>query len=319
MTLGIDAQVLAELGPLLEAVGEVEPPPIGDVESRRVNGHRMFDYVATTWQPVADVEVDRHTLTTADGATLALGWYHSPTGRPGSAVLYLHGGGMIFGLEHIGAVYDLAVRDYVAASGVPMLVVDYRIAPEHPHPTPVEDCYAALQWLAANAATLGVEPARIGVMGDSAGGGLAAGVCLLARDRGGPPIAQQLLIYPMLDDRAHALDPQLLPFLTWTYDDNVTGWAALLGDTAGSDAVSPYAAPARATDLSGLPETYIDVGDLDIFRDEDITYARRLSDAGVPTELHLHPGCPHAFEALARGADVSQRAINDRLRRLRTL
>jgi acetyl esterase/lipase len=319
--------VAAELGPLLKAIGDVEPLPIGDIENRRVNGHRMFDYVATTWQPVADVDVERHTLTTADGATLPLGWYHTPrrlgpppeSPGPGSAVLYLHGGGMIFGLEHLGLVYDLAVRDYVATTGVPMLVVDYRIAPEHPHPTPVEDCYAALQWLAGNSQTLGVDPARIGVMGDSAGGGLAAGVCLLARDRGGPPIAQQLLIYPMLDDRPHIPDPQLLPFLTWTYDDNVTGWAALLGDAAGTDAVSPFAAPARASDLSGLPDTYIDVGDLDIFRDEDITYARRLSDAGVPTELHLHPGCPHAFEALARGADVSQRAINDRLRRLHTL
>jgi acetyl esterase/lipase len=319
MPLGIDAQVLAELGPLLEAVGEAEAPPIGDVETRRVNGHRMFDYVATTWQPVAGVEVDRHTLTTGDGATLDLAWYHTSGGQPGSAVLYLHGGGMIFGLEHLGRVYDLVVRDYVTTSDVPMLMVDYRIAPEHPHPTPVEDCYAALRWLADNAATLGVDPARIAVMGDSAGGGLAAGVCLLARDRGGPPIAQQLLIYPMLDDRAHTPDPQLMPFLTWTYDDNVTGWAALLGERAGTDAVPPYAAPARATDLAGLPETYIDVGDLDIFRDEDIAYARRLSDVGVPTELHLHPGCPHAFEALARGADVSQRAIADRLRRLRTL
>jgi acetyl esterase/lipase len=319
MPLGIDAQVLAELGPLLEAVGEAEAPPIGDVETRRVNGHRMFDYVATTWQPVAGVEVDRHTLTTGDGATLDRAWYHTSGGQPGSAVLYLHGGGMIFGLEHLGRVYDLVVRDYVTTSDVPMLMVDYRIAPEHPHPTPVEDCYAALRWLADNAATLGVDPARIAVMGDSAGGGLAAGVCLLARDRGGPPIAQQLLIYPMLDDRAHTPDPQLMPFLTWTYDDNVTGWAALLGERAGTDAVPPYAAPARATDLAGLPETYIDVGDLDIFRDEDIAYARRLSDVGVPTELHLHPGCPHAFEALARGADVSQRAIADRLRRLRTL
>jgi acetyl esterase/lipase len=319
MALVMDAQVLAELGPLLAAIGEVESPPIGDVESRRVNGHRMFDYVATTWKPVTDVEVDRYTLTTADGATLALAWYHMPADGPGSAVLYLHGGGMIFGLEHLGRLYDLAVRDYVATSGVPMLVVDYRVAPEHPHPTPVEDCYAALRWLADNATTLDVDPARIGVMGDSAGGGLAAGVCLLARDRGGPPVAQQLLVYPMLDDRANTPDPQLLPFLTWTYDDNVTGWAALLGDAAGTDAVSPYAAPARATDLAGLPDTYIDVGDLDIFRDEDLTYARRLSDAGVPTELHLLPGCPHAFEALARSADVSQRAINDRLRRLRNL
>jgi len=319
VALGIDPQVLAELAPLLEALGPAEPPPIGDVEARRVGGHRMFDYVANQWEAPPGVEADRHGITGYDGAELGARWYRTDGPQPGSAVLYLHGGGMIFGLEHIGGLYDLAVREYVATSGVPMLVVDYRVAPEHPHPTPVEDCYSALRWLAENAASLGVDPARIAVMGDSAGGGLAAGVCLLARDRGGPAVAQQLLIYPMLDDCTRTPDPQLLPFLTWTYDDNITGWDALLGDRTGTDAVSPYAAPARAGDLSGLPDTYIDVGDLDIFRDEDICYARRLSDAGVPTELHLHPGCPHAFEALARGADVSQRAIDDRLRRLRTL
>jgi acetyl esterase/lipase len=320
MALGIDEQVLAEMAPLLAAVGETEPPPIGDVDARRVNGHRMFDHVASSREPVSGVDTQRHTATAEDGATLELRWYQ-PAGieGPGSAALYLHGGGMIFGLEHIGALYDLAVRQYVAASGVPMLVVDYRIAPENRHPTPVEDCYAALRWLSSNASTLGVDPARIGVMGDSAGGGLAAGVCLLARDRVGPAVAQQLLIYPMLDDRPGAVDPQLLPFLTWTYDDNVTGWGALLGDSAGTDAVSGYAAPARAEDLSGLPATYIDVGDLDIFRDEDIVYARRLADAGVPTELHVYPGCPHAFEALAHDAEVSKRVIADRVRRLRLL
>jgi acetyl esterase/lipase len=200
-----------------------------------------------------------------------------------------------------------------------MLVVDYRVAPEHPDLTPVEDCYAALVWLNEHASELGIDPDRVAVMGDSAGGGLAAGVCLMARDRGGPAVAQQLLIYPMLDDHPAAPNPQLLPFLTWSYDDNVTGWAALLGDKAGSDAVSPYAAPARAEHLSGLPDTYIDVGDLDIFRNEDIVYARRLADAGVPTELHVYPGCPHAFEALAPNAAVSQRVIGDRVRRLRGL
>jgi acetyl esterase/lipase len=319
MALGIDAQVLAELDPLLEAIGATEPLPIGDVEGRRVSGHRMFDYVASTWAPVPGVEVDRHTLTTADGATVNLGWYHTPAGQPGSAVLYLHGGGMIFGLEHLGRVYDLAVREYVATSGVPMLVVDYRIAPEHPHPTPVEDCYAALRWLADNAATLGVDPARIGVMGDSAGGGLAAGVSLVARDRGGPPVAAQLLIYPMLDDRIHPPDAQLLPFLTWTYDDNITGWAALLGDSAGSDTVPPYAAPARARDLTGLPDTYVDVGDLDIFRDEDIAYVARMTSSGVPVEFHLVPGAPHGFDFAAVNSEISKRAYADEIRAFRKL
>ena len=128
----------------MEALGETETPPIGDVESRRVNGHRMFDYVATTWDPPPVWRSTRHSLTTADGATWTSPGITRRGRRPGSAALYLHGGGMIFGLEHLGRVYDLAVREYVAASGVPMLVVDYRVAPEHPHPTPVEDCYAAL-------------------------------------------------------------------------------------------------------------------------------------------------------------------------------
>ncbi|HNM93171.1 MAG TPA: alpha/beta hydrolase fold domain-containing protein, partial [Mycobacterium sp.] len=155
---------------------------------------------------------------------------------------------------------------------------------------------------------------------DSAGGGLAAGVALLARDRGGPALALQLLIYPMLDDRTRTPSPELAPeFLTWNYEDNLTGWTALLGAAAGGDDVPVYAAPARAADLAGLPPAYLDVGDLDIFRDEDIDYARRLSAAGVATELHVHPGCPHAFEGLAPGADVSRRVIADRVRRLRSL
>ncbi|WP_006243560.1 alpha/beta hydrolase [Mycolicibacterium tusciae] len=320
MTLGIDAQVLAEMAPLLAALGESEPPPIGDVDARRASGHRMFDLVASSRAPATGVDTERHSMTAADGVTLNLTWYH-PSGAdgPGSAVLYLHGGGMIFSLEHIGELYDLAVREYVAASGVPVLMVDYRVAPEHPDPTPVEDCYGALVWLAEHSQSLGVDPTRLAVMGDSAGGGLAAGACLMARDRGGPAVAQQILIYPMLDDRPVTPNPELQPFLTWTYDDNVTGWGALLGEAAGRDGVSPYAAPARADDLTGLPDTYIDVGDLDVFRNEDIAYARRLGDAGVPTELHVYPGCPHAFEALAREAAVSKRAISDRVRRLRGL
>ncbi len=318
MAFRVDPQVKEQMARLPEA--PEDDPPVGDVETRRITGHRMFDFIGATSAPIDGVDIDEFSLTAKDGTELAATWYRRSTGEPpGSAVLYLHGGGMIFSLDHIGQMYDLAARRYVAESGVPMLVVDYRVAPEHPHPTPVEDCFAALEWLAGRGTELGFDPARLAVMGDSAGGGLAAGVCLMARDRGGPAIAQQLLIYPMLDDRPVPPDPALLGFLTWTYDDNLTGWGALLGDEAGGADVSPYAAPARAADLAGLPDTYIDVGDLDIFRNEDISYARRLSDAGVPTEFRLHPGCPHAFEALADAADVSKRALNDRIRRLRSL
>ncbi len=305
---------------LTEALGESASPPVGDVEARRRSGHRMLDHIAANAAPVDGVDAQSFSVPGSDGASLNATWYRRSSGeQPGSAVLYLHGGGMIFSLDEMGAMYDLAVRRYVAGSGVPMLVVDYRVAPEHPHPTPVQDCYSALEWLAGQNDTLGFDADRLAVMGDSAGGGLAAGVCLMARDRGGPTVAQQLLIYPMLDDRPSTPDPALLHFLTWTYDDNLTGWGALLGDRAGGENVSPYAAPARAADLSGLPDTYIDVGDLDIFRDEDIAYARRLSGAGVPTEFHLHPGCPHAFEALAHGTDVAARALGDRIRRLISL
>ena len=320
MTLGVDPQVKAQLDRLADALGDIADAPVGDVDARRANGHRMFDHIAATTAPAEGVETERFSVTARDGTALDAVWYRPSSGESsGSAVLYLHGGGMIFGFDHVGSMYDIVVRDYVAASLVPMLMVDYRVAPEHPHPAPVEDCYAALEWLAGQGDELGFDPGRLAVMGDSAGGGLAAATALMARDRGGPAIAAQVLIYPMLDDRPSPADPALLDFLTWNYDDNLTGWGALLGDGAGGGDVSPYAAPARAADLTGLPEAYIDVGDLDIFRNEDITYARRLADAGVPTELHVHPGCPHGFEAFAKTADVSKRTIADRVRRLRAL
>ncbi|HET9875528.1 MAG TPA: alpha/beta hydrolase [Mycobacterium sp.] len=320
MGLQIDPQVLAELTPLLAAGAGAPRPAVGDIATRRINARRMFDQLAAARPPVPEVEVAQYRATAQDGATVPLRWYRpADVPAPGSAALYLHGGGMIYGLSDLGALYDSAVRGYVAASGVPILLVDYRISPEFPHPTPLHDCYAGLVWLAEHADELGVEPTRVAVMGDSAGGGLAAGLCLLARDRGGPPIAQQLLIYPMLDDRTSVPDPQLVPFLTWTYDDNVTGWQALLGERLGTAGVPPYAAAARATDLSGLPAAYLDVGALDIFRDEVASYARALARGGVATELHMHPGCPHAFELVAPGAAVSRRAIADRVRRLQSV
>jgi acetyl esterase/lipase len=316
----MDPELHTLLQPLLTAAAELEPPTIGDVPTRRERAIPLFESLGAGWGPVSGVELTRHTLRTSDGAGLDLAWYFPTSKLPGSAVLYLHGGGMIYSLAEAGPTYDAIVRAYVAAAGVPMLMVDYRVAPEHPDPTPVEDCYAALCWLAENAAALGADPRRLAVAGDSAGGGLAAGVSLLARDRGGPALAAQLLMYPMLDDRTASPDPQLpADLLTWTYEDNITGWGALLGDRAGGDDAPVYAAPTRVQDLTGLPPTYIDVGDLDIFRDEDITYAARLSAAGVPTELHVYPGCPHAFDMLAPTAQVSARAVAERVRRLRSL
>jgi acetyl esterase/lipase len=316
MPLQMDPELLARLsrsGPIGEP-----GPPVGDVESRRKNLTVGMAAIAASRQPMSGIDRTDVVIAAGDGAELRLSWYTSATSDPpGSAVLYLHGGGFIVPLLPI---YDDVMREYTKRSGVPMLLVDYRVAPEHPHPTPVDDCYTALCWLANNASELGVDPKRIAVMGESAGGGLAAGVALMARDRGGPALALQLLIYAMLDDRTIGPDPHLPPeYLVFGYDDNQTGWGALLGAAWRGRDVSPYAAPARATDLSGLPETYVDVGDLDILRDENIEYARRLMAAGIPTELHVVPGLPHGFEMAAPDAAATQRVMASRLRRLKRL
>lgn len=263
-----------------------------------------------------DVEITDHSTTAADGAEILLRWYAKRDSNPGAAVLYAHGGGMI--LSNVG-IYDNVLSRYVSATGVPFLSVEYRYAPEFPAPTPVTDCYAGLEWLAGHAGELGVDPSRIAIMGDSGGGGVAASLAIYARDHGGPRIAKQILIYPMLDDRTTKPDPELTTFMTWSYDDNATGWGALLGDSAGGPEVSPYAAAARLRDFRALPPAYLEVGELDIFRDETIAYARQLLAAGVSTELQVHPAVPHAFEALVPTAAVSRRSAEARHRLLRSL
>jgi acetyl esterase/lipase len=315
MALSLDPEVMAAMAPLAAAAEGVTPTPPGDVATRRSTTEALFGLITATIPAADDVEVTSYTIA-VDGGEIEVRGYAKSGEQPGSAVVYLHGGGMILGSLDL---YDAIIKAYVADTGVPLFAPEYRLAPEYPDPAPVEDCYAALVWLAGKAAEFGIDPGRIAVAGDSAGGGLAAGVALLARDRSGPKLAKQILIYPMLDDRTTTPDEQIAPFAVWTYDDNVTGWGALLGDKAGGDDVSIYAAPARAESLADLPPTFIDVGDLDVFRDEDIVYARRLSAAGVPVEFHLYPGCPHGFEGFARNSGVAQRAIAQRLRAVSTL
>jgi acetyl esterase/lipase len=311
MSFTLDPAVAKALEPMASAMADAIPPPVGDVDSRRPVLEAIMAETAEAQPLPTDLKRTDFHATVADGADVLLRWYVKEGGIIGPAVLYLHGGGMISGSV---ALYDGPISRYVSSSGVPMLAVDYRLAPEHPYPTPVEDCYSGLQWLAEHAGELGVDPARIAVMGDSAGGGLAAAVALMARDRDGPALSHQILIYPMLDDRNVRPDPEIVPFAVWSYDDNVTGWGALLGDASGRADVPAYAAPARATDLSGLPPCYLEVGQLDIFRDEDLTYAYRLSGAGVTVEFHLRPGVPHEFETYAYVTDIARRSVADRLR-----
>ena len=219
-------------------------------------------------------------------------------------VLHIHGGGYVIGSVRTNHLSNI---ELAASTSALILSVDYRLAPETVAPGAVEDCYAALQWLHANAGELGVDPARIAIRGESAGGGLAAALALLARDRGGPAIAHQNLIYPMLDDRTCITRlPAHLGAFVWTPQANAFGWRSLLGQEPGAADISPYAAPARAEDLAGLPPTFIAVGALDLFLIEDMDYARRLIEAKVATELHVYPGAYHAFDVLPDAAPVRQ-------------
>ncbi|MEH0433100.1 alpha/beta hydrolase [Streptomyces stelliscabiei] len=240
-----------------------------------------------------------------------------PTSVPGPrpVVYFTHPGGMIVGHNRLGLPLDWAEE-----LGLVVVSVEYRLAPEHPHPAPIEDCYAGLLWTVAHAEEIGGDPDRVILAGGSAGGGLAAALALLARDRRGPRLLGQLLMCPMLDDRNDTVSAHQMAGLgVWDRTANETGWSALLGERRGTDDVEPYAAPARAADLSGLPPAFIDVGSAETFRDEDVTYASRIWQAGGSAELHVWPGGFHGFDGLVPQASLSADAREARLRWLRRL
>ncbi|MEZ5997842.1 MAG: alpha/beta hydrolase [Hyphomonas sp.] len=221
--------------------------------------------------------------------------YRTPSDRKDRpAILHLHGGGYV-----LGSPESMAPQCCAWAKGMDAVVVApaYRLGPETAFPGNVEDAYAALAWIYKHAAQLGVDTARIAVAGESAGGGLAAALALLVRDRKEFAFCHQQLIFPMIDDRTAVrkdVSPMFGEFV-WTNEKNHFGWASLLGAEPGSDGISPYAAAARADDLSGLPPTFLSTGAMDLFTEENLDYARRLMAAGVPVELHVYPGAPHGF------------------------
>ena len=275
-------------------------------ESLPVIRQGMEQMSATVPEPEnSGVEWREERITAPDGHELLIRIYR-PLDVRGllPAVLHVHGGGYVMGSVSTNHLSNIGLAASTAAL---ILSVDYRLAPETVAPGAVEDCYAALKWLHGNAATLGVDPAKIAVRGESAGGGLAAALALLARDRGGPAIAHQNLIYPMLDGRTCITRlPAHLGAFVWARQANAFGWRSLLGQEPGSADVSPYAAPARAEELAGLPPAFIAVGALDLFLVEDMDYARRLIEAGVPVELHVYPGAYHGFDVLPDAAPVRQ-------------
>jgi triacylglycerol lipase len=242
------------------------------------------------------------------GPDIAIYLYRPTETKPGGgAILHIHGGGMVMGSAK---QIQTSPASLAVAAGVPVASVEYRLAPEHPFPAPQEDCHSALVWLAGQAGTLGFDASRIVVAGESAGGGLAAALTIMARDLGGPAIAGQLLTYPMLDHRTGSdacpyANPNTGEFI-WTRASNRFGWGALQGDYAADDDRKGWFSPSLASDLSNLPPAYIATGSLDLFFDENLNYARRLTAAGVPVELHSYAGAIHAFNAVP-GADIADR------------
>jgi acetyl esterase/lipase len=230
---------------------------------------------------------------------------HRARGTEGTlpCVYSIHGGGYVFGSYEMD---DLRFDRWCVKHNCVGVSVEYRLAPDAAYPGPLEDCYAGLKWVHDHADAIGIDRSRIGISGVSAGGGLAAALALLARDRGEVPIAFQLLECPMIDDRQTSSSSRRDGMLIWSRESNEFGWRCYLGELYGSDDIPPYAAAARATDLRGLPPALVIVGGADGFRDEDIEYALRLGQAGVPPELHVLPGAPHGVQMFA-GTRIAQR------------
>ena len=268
------------------------------------------------YEPVHPIDVRDITVPGPSGAPDVPVRVYTPGEREGAlpGLLYIHGGGFVIGSVEVFHPTVLRLADQL---GVVIVSVDYRLAPECPFPGPVEDCYAALMWISAKAAELGIDPAHVGVLGTSAGGGLAAAVTLLARDRGGPRLSFQCLAVPELDDRLAT--PSMMDYVDtplWDRTKAIFSWTSYLGTEPGGADVSPYAAPARAADLSGLPPAYVTVCQFDPLRDEGIAYAQRLMHAGVPTELHHYPGTFHGSSFVPTAA-VTVRMVADEVAALR--
>ena len=304
-----------ELLPWLDMVSGGSLSDYDTLLAARASAEQMLEMLPR-YDPVRHIEVRDTTVPGAAGDPEVPVRLYEPAGREGAVpgLLYLHGGGFFLGTLDMfhGSVLRLADE-----LGVVIVSVDYRLAPEHPFPAPVEDCYAALAWTAANAAELGIDLTRLGVTGESAGGGLAAAVALMARDRGGPELCFQYLSIPELDDR---LDTPSMHEYTgtpmWNRPNAIYSWTSYLGAEPGGADVSPYAAPARAADLSGLPPTCVTAAQFDPLRDEGIHYAQRLLLAGVPTELHAFPGTFHG-SAIIQDAAISRRMLADEVSALR--
>ncbi len=267
-------------------------------------------------KPLGSTDAVERSDHTVKGEHLVPVRVHRPRGVDGPlpCVFAIHGGGMVLGSHTMD---DTTFEAWCPELGVMGVSVDYRLAPEFPYPTPLDDCEAALRWTFEHAGELGVDPERVGLFGISVGAGLAAGLAIRWRGLGGSPLAFQLLETPMLDDRQQTGSSRTEELLIWSKASNTFGWRSYLGDLYGAD-VPAEAAPARVDEVAGLPSTFVSVGTADGFRDEAVDYAQRLAAGGVPTELHMYPGAPHGFQAFTTWP-VAQQAVRDRREWLRSM
>jgi len=298
------------VGPLKMRLSLV-PVNLHDIPATRVAGERLVAEIKKQSPPIEGVITDDRNVPGPPNAPNVFIRVYRPTNRTDilPALLWIHGGGFV--LSNVEGS-DLQIKRLTKAIDCVVASVEYRRAPENPYPAAIEDCYAALKWMASNTRELGIDKNRLAIGGGSAGGGLAASLALLARDRAEVNIVFQLLIYPMIDDtNVTQASPTVPDTLLWTRESNLLGWKAYLGADFGKKTVSAYAAAFRAKDLTGLPPAYIVLGELDPFLKEDITYAQRLINANVPTELHVYPGACHGFDNWALNAEVSKRFTAD--------
>ncbi|MCR9278770.1 MAG: alpha/beta hydrolase [Pseudomonadaceae bacterium] len=290
------SRIDSELAPLVSIL----PEGLKLITRETLQSIRDGEIAAAPEKKPTDVVIEERHIPGVDGDVRVL--IHTPPAdglRP--AVLWIHGGGYI-----MGSAEDDRARLIAEETGAVVVSVDYRLAPEHPFPAGPEDCYSSLKWLFANAQSLGIDSARVAIGGASAGAGMAAGVVLMNRDRDNLPLAFQLLLYPMIDNLHATASGEIEDHPVWSRPTSFNAWEMYLDGTPGLDA-SPYAAAARATNLAGLPPAYICVGSEDLFRDEDIDYARRLSEANVATELAVLPGMIHGGDIFAPHAKISVR------------
>ncbi|KAI0535811.1 Alpha/Beta hydrolase protein [Xylaria digitata] len=301
-----------------QAIKLAPKPVINDVYDLRKSANIALAASVAAYEKPEGVEETKHTIQSLDGSDIDVHQFVPSTAsspEPQRAIVYAFGGGMIAGSIDI---WRVSFQELAHRIGSQVFAVHYRLAPEHPAPAAVEDFHSATKWLQLHAAEFNVDPKRVVLYGKSAGGGIAAGAALLARDKGLPhPLAAVALTYPMLDDRTELpADHPNQEYFLWTSQANNLGWKALLGRERAErtdENVSIYAAPARAKDLSGLPDTFIDVGGLDLFSNEDIEFARRLAAAGVYVELHHYPGVAHGFDSV-RHTQIAQEAVLNQTR-----